>query len=315
MRFKTALALLAVLAAVLLSSPVSAAKPKGPIYPPVEAATHGTGLRPVAPLSVFRGSRVEAAPVVTATLPASADLSEFNPPVADQGQVGSCASWAMGYTLRGWYADKYGNQTTGGFAPMFLYAQISRGDDEGSTFDQNGDILMHQGIPLAMDYPQGPDDYTTQPTISETVEAADYKISGYRYLYNKPFEQSSDGSIMTPNVGPAARYAIEAAIAGGNPVVLGIPVAATFDAANAADPLIQPTMVGFRGLHAVEAAKYDRRGVWIQNQWGTGWGRKGWAELSWDFIEQLSDSAVTISVKPPLPAGWPAPTFRPWIAE
>jgi len=30
--------------------------------------------------------------------------------------------------------------------------------------------------------------------------------------------------------------------------------------------------------------KTDSIGAWIENQWGTSWGKNGWVELTWDFI-------------------------------
>ena len=39
---------------------------------------------------------------------------------------------------------------------------------------------------------------------------------------------------------------------------------------------------------------YDSGGVLIQNSWGTGWGRQGFAYLNWDFVEQYSLDATVI---------------------
>ena len=77
----------------------------------------------------------------SANYPASVDLSQWAPPVGNQGQVGSCAAWALGYYLRGWYANKYGNYpaaSPGGFSAMFVYNLATGGQDNGSTFE--GDL-------------------------------------------------------------------------------------------------------------------------------------------------------------------------------
>ena len=54
------------------------------------------------------------------------------PPVGNQGSVGSCTSWATGYYERYWLRHHALGDTTL-FAPMYLYAQISRGVDAGSS--------------------------------------------------------------------------------------------------------------------------------------------------------------------------------------
>src|SRR3989442_10906763 len=41
------------------------------------------------------------------SLPAAVDLSRYDPPVADEGQVRAGAAWATAYMLVGWWARKY----------------------------------------------------------------------------------------------------------------------------------------------------------------------------------------------------------------
>jgi hypothetical protein len=40
----------------------------------------------------------------------------------------------------------------------------------------------------------------------------------------------------------------------------------------------------FNTAHAGFASKYDSTGVWFQNTYGTGYGKSGWAELSWSYV-------------------------------
>lgn len=90
---------------------------------------HQTGHKP--------NKNAPKAPVTAGTPPAAMDLTQYDPPVGDHGQVGSCTAWATGYYLRGWYAkrDGYypagGSPSTGSFAAMYLYAQIVRGSGTG----------------------------------------------------------------------------------------------------------------------------------------------------------------------------------------
>jgi hypothetical protein len=226
------------------------------------------------------------------SLPAAVDLTQYNPPVGDQGGVESCVSWATGYYLRGWYAGRGGYYPPGGFAPLFLYNQITHGQNVGTGFGQNLGILQQQGIDPEFDFWQGYYDYTDQPTTTETAEAAPYRIAGY--------------SIVSP-AQVALKTWIETTISAGNPVVIGIPVYPEFDQVGpATNYLVNVPQPGetSRGGHAVFGSKYDANGLWIENSWGTSWGKNGWAELSWNFISQYATGAANMvpSVVPANPS-------------
>lgn len=228
---------------------------------------------------------------VPASLPPGVDLSRYDPPVGNQDALHSCTSWAIGYYLRGWYArrDGYypgGDAATGGFAPMYLYSQVTRSGD-GSSFTDNLSILQAQGIAPRIDYAQGDDNGVDQPTPAEQQAAAPYRISGYSYLL--------------PRTGPLQQQ-IEGSIAGGDPVVLAVPVYSNFDAADATHYLIDGTPGALEGYHAVFASHYDEQGVWVLNQWGTDWGRDGYAELSWAFVNGHVPGGVAMRPTAAIPA-------------
>lgn len=51
-----------------------------------------------------------------------------------------------------------------------------------------------------------------------------------------------------------------------------------------------PRIGGVLGGHAFAIVAFERRGFWIQNSWGTGWGKGGFALLSYDdWLEHGSD--------------------------
>jgi len=221
-------------------------------------------------------------------LPLSADISRYNPPVADQGDVNDCVAWVTTYYMRGWYARRDGYYPAGGldgagsFAPMYLYSQLAKGQNIPTSFNATLDLQVAQGVDTRADYAQGDDDYTHGPTAAEQANAASYRIGGYNVLFQGAGQ------------GDAARLAIETAIAGGDPVGLGIPVYDNFWNADAAHAYIDGTPGTNYGSHAVFATRYDTNGVWVENQWGTGWGQQGWVELSWSFVDQYAWQAVTI---------------------
>lgn len=233
------------------------------------------------------------------SLPLEVNLSAFNPPVGDQddesplgGSMGddSCTSWATGYYLRGWYAKRDGYYPTQGFAPMYLYAQIVRGVDRGTTFAENLDIQKEQGIDASSDYLHGNLDFTTQPTDTERTNAARYKIARYED-YSEGQDRSSE-----------ALYGwIQEELASGNPVVIGVAVYDEFLNATASTSYIEaPThATTFHGYHAVFVYGYDIHGLLIENSWGTGWGNGGFAEL--DHFYALNNIKEAIAVTPQLP--------------
>ena len=205
--------------------------------------------------------------------PAAVDLSQWAPTPGDQGQYGSCASWAGGYSTMGWWLNKSG-VAGNPLNPMFLYAQVMAETNQacsatsGSAIEQPLDLLQQEGIDTLNDFPS-----TTcvQPTQAQIQAAAPYKISGYHQI-------SLQGG---------AQQALTSAVAAGSPVVIGIAVFDEFMNASASNGYL----VGapgpssqYYGGHAISVQKYDDKGVWILNSWGAGWGNQGWAELSWDYL-------------------------------
>ena len=238
--------------------------------------------------SMARTEGMFATTLTPTASPASADISQYNPPVADQGDTNACVAWVTAYYMRGWYARRAGTYPaggpdgTGGFAPMYLYTQITRGRNIPISFDDAFALLATQGVAARDAYTQGDQDYADAPTLGERASAASYKIAGATVLF------------QGTNQGDAARLAIEQSIAGGDPIGLGIPVYDNFWNADSTHVYIDGTPGTNHGNHTVFATRYDSNGLWIENQWGTSWGRNGWVELSWSFVERQAWEAVTM---------------------
>jgi hypothetical protein len=224
--------------------------------------------------------------------PPAIDLSAYNPPVGNQGEIGSCSAWATGYYLRGWYAKRDGYYPSHGFAAMYTYSQVVQPGDGATSFAQNLDIQKAQGIDSNGDYLHLSDDANTRPNDSERTNAERYKISGYIDVSN-------------PDHSVAFAQWITNTLAAGNPVAIGIPVYPEFKNATSSSWFINtPADTGaLLGYHAVFAYGYDQRGVWVENQWGTDWGKNGTAELSWDYIAGLAVEGVSITPQTP-PTAW-----------
>ncbi|MEU8934330.1 C1 family peptidase [Streptomyces sp. NPDC048409] len=206
--------------------------------------------------------------------PESADLSQYALPPGDQGQVGACVAWATGYSAYGIVMNEQGISGAP-MAPMYVYAQIAKGQDNGTTASVALPMEKEQGIDTQADYWQGTSDYTTQPDDQERANAAKYRLSGFDEL---------------PTGGDEAKAAIQNAVSQGEPVVIGFEVHKSFealDATTAADYSYMPGDASSDpvvGGHEVTIVGYDDKGVKIENSWGAGWGDGGFFTVPWSFF-------------------------------
>lgn len=234
-------------------------------------------------------TRVSAAQTATlqaeaASLPASVDLTPYAMPVGDQGNVGSCAAWATDYSALGYWENKQGI-SGGGLAPMYTYSQVTGGIDQGSSIEGNLWIDEQQGVDNQADYWQGNYDYRDMPTAAEKSHAVNWKLSSF-----------ADLSVQPSGTSTVTQQSIEAALAAGTPVVIGIPVYDNFFSVGTANQGYYSGVSGnLDGYHAITALGYNPSGLVIENQWGTGWGNKGYATLSWSFVNRYVFDAVSVS--------------------
>ena len=250
--------------------------------------------------------------------PPSADASQFAPPVGDQGQIGDCTTWAVGYGLASWLANKAGlNGGNNAFAPMFLFTHFAPpgSTDFGISARDALDFMAASGIDTAADYDaHAPATFSTTAKASipglgidaaanDTVDppgaqalqnALAYKLGAFQLVFDTP-PQSDPG--VCPGY-PGGTLPIKTAIAGGTPVVIALPVPPEFDNYDGVHAVQPPTAdEKSRGGHAILCTKYDPAGLWCQNSWGTDWGAHGYVQLSWAFVEQCiweTDTALGI---------------------
>ncbi len=233
------------------------------------------------------------------SLPPSVDLTADAMPVGNQGQVGSCAAWATDYGALGYWENKQGI-AGGALEPMYTYSQVTGGQDDGSTIEGNLQIDEQQGIDTQSDYWQGNFDYRDQPTAAEKANAANWKLTGY-----------TDLAVVTSASSTTTQDSIEAALAAGDPVVIGIPVYTNFEELTSANNGYYAGASGsLLGGHAIVALGYDSTGLRIENSWTTSWGDSGFATLSWAFVNKDVDDAVSVG---PLVDGQPLNTSAPVV--
>jgi hypothetical protein len=122
------------------------------------------------------------------------------------------------------------------------------------------------------------------PTAAEAANAAKYRIQSIQSLNPGNFA----GSIQT-------------AIANGQPVAMTKDIFDQFESNSGTFVDVPPAGAQVDGSHSVTAYKFDANGLWVANQWGTGWKAGGTVELSWNYVRQYTAAAYTIV--PITPAG------------
>jgi C1A family cysteine protease len=219
----------------------------------------------------------------TASVPGSYSLAQYDNGAGDQGQVGSCVSWAIDYSAFNILENEQGI-SGGPQAPMYTYAQIAQGNDERSTPDETFEILTSQGVDDRSDYWQGDFDYTTQPDVNERANAANWKLSGYTPL----------------RTGLGAKADIEESISSGLPVAISIEVHQSWMDISSSDAAAYTYMPGnawsdpVLGGHEVTIIGYNSQGVRIENSWNTSWGDGGYINVPWKFVTQQVEEANAV---------------------
>jgi hypothetical protein len=280
----------------------------GAIQVPVGAVTPPAGTSPTPgageQLATSTGTllpveQIEPAPGATdAALPTSIDLSGDSVPVGYQGSIGSCVTWAIDYAMLGWYS-RHENRAGQPFNPMYTYSQVhlDNSAEGGGSYPKDAlNVALQQGNDTMAHYSvKSTTDFTDKPTVADQTSAANYKISGWRALF-----QSTSG------VGSAIDAAtLRAALAQGKPVAIGMEVRAPFQKLwGASSSYVWDDVTSqFIGRHEVMATGYDAAGLWIQNSWSAQWGYNGYMHLSWQVVEHDVFEAETISGFTPTQTG------------
>ena len=202
--------------------------------------------------------------------------------IGNQGQIGSCATWAIGYGILGYYS-KTQPHPGAPFAALSLYNLVNGGGDNGSRSTDIYSVLKTKGIVQQSVWTHGPTDYLSQPNTTEAANGLTHRTNDGSYLF------------IGGNQGAAAQTKIETALAAGTPVAIGLPVYMPFEQLTSSGYVMTAAKAtgSVLGGHMVAAYGYDSTGVKIANSWGTGWGNAGWATLAWDFVDKYVNEAST----------------------
>lgn len=256
---------------------------------------YATGLVEVDPRT-YPGFNV--APIHRAFLPAKVDLSKRFPTPGNQGQLGSCTAWAVGYAARSYYAvnteKRRRNNPDDIASPAYIYHAIRKAEncDVGSAIPDALNLLK-QGVASLRQVPYS-DTACRRPNAEQVRMATDFRTKGWRWVDYKDVDN------------------IKGALANGNPVIFGMVLHDKFHQLRG--PSIYKSIATDRSKsHAMVVVGYDetRQAFKIINSWGRGWGDRGFGWIDYNILSRESHSAYTIVMEPSPPPKPPEPKPKP----
>jgi C1A family cysteine protease len=212
-------------------------------------------------------------------LPTSVDMRLTCSAIEDQGQLGSCTGNAIAGAIE--LVDRK-NRKMLDVSRLFIYYEerLLEGTvsyDSGAYIRDGFKVVNKKGAPLESLWPYDINQFTTQPSTAAYTDAAKRKVTSYQ---------------RCPDFN-----AVKAALAAGNPVVVGFDVYASFETIQVARTGIMPyPNVGreaYLGGHAVCLVGYNdttQRFI-ARNSWGTSWGDRGYFYMPYRVIQNTTMSS------------------------
>ncbi len=266
------------------------------------------------------GDPAIAARLVAAALPTAVDNSaeKWFPPIGDQGRLGSCYPYSVGYYLLSFQIARdldrdlrdftAPDHYTKIFSPRFLYNMSTTGTGGGTPWS----TLLDIGCPTwaSVPYTDGTDSLScgSLPTTAAIWrEAIPARIAGLRVAGDFKQELANGNLISFGNainswqyrtVGAHSDTRVRSAFAGQS-IAIG---------QSNGDVNHAMTLVGYDDgvwvdLNSDGAVQSGELGAYkIANQWGTGWGNRGFMWVSYTATQLLSTPFILST------HGLPAPT-------
>jgi len=269
-----------------------AALPPGVSFAPGDVEPHGLGALDEPADEEPRG------PVSFAPLPPKVDLHEQMPPVRNQGQRGTCVSFACTAVHEYLLGERYPQDS---LSEQFLYWNCKRKDlyPGAGTFIHVGmDCLLTDGQPNEQVWPYNPTPVNGNEGQDPPPEGALERAAGYRITGNKKLPARSVQDLRQ-------------ALADNLPIAFAVPVYTywfTEPARSAGD--IRLPLAGDKkeGGHAMAMVGYEDDpsvpggGYFIiRNSWDTTWASKskvapGYARLPYAYMQQYASAAHTAEI-------------------
>lgn len=210
----------------------------------------------------------------TQPLPPKVDLRDGSmPPVEDQGNLGSCTSFAIAGAVM--YDRAKHNCST--FTPSHLFIYYGERALEGTVKSDAG-AEIRDGIKVASklgvcpepDWPYVISQFAHKPPAKAYTDARAHRAGGYQRVRREEAE-------------------LKGALASGTPVVIGISVYESLESSSVARTGEVPMPrrgEQLLGGHAVLLVGFDdEKGRWlVRNSWSSSWGQSGYFTLPYQYL-------------------------------
>jgi len=249
-------------------------------------------------------------------LPAFADNSKlpYFPPIRSQGSLGSCASFSIVYTqLSYMHAFLYGlditdnGDNTNKFSPKWAYNMVNNGENAGSYFSDNYEVLEKHGAATWAEFPYDSNYLAWCLDTNAWQNALSVRINQPQYIYN--VGGNYDGIAEGLEV-------VKQLLANGYILLIGTYISSwqygtiwddpsTPDDDSEVGKSIGYWLNGTEGAHGMVIVGYNDA-VWtdintngsidpgekgalrIANSWGIGWRDAGFVWLAYDALREVS---------------------------
>ncbi len=225
--------------------------------------------------------------VIPDSLPESYDLSTFLPPIGNQGQQGSCASWAVSYYMKSLQENlktEFPNTTATIMSPSYTYNQITRGECKGTSISETLDLIMEKGVCSISEFPYSDSNCSLQPTDSVIKLAQNAKISYYKNL-------SGNNMVLE----------MKTLITEQTPIIIGTYLSDEFGNVDEFDLVAyreHQVNYGSERCHAMLVIGYSDtyNAFKVVNSWGSDWGNEGFIWIDYKAFENVLDKNAEFKV-------------------
>ncbi|MDR5589072.1 C1 family peptidase [Christiangramia sp. SM2212] len=212
------------------------------------------------------------------TLADSLDLSQYLPPIGDQGKQGSCTAWAVSYYMKSFQEILENGlpiDSTNIKSPAYTYNQITQGNCEGTVIEDHLKILKQQGVSSIKAFPYDDNTCREQPEEEIMELAADAKISDYKSLSGENMVEEMK-TLLTQQT----------------PIIIAAVLTKQFakkDSFNLSAYREHNVEYTNPSCHAMLVVGYNDRyeAFKVVNSWGKNWGDEGFVWIDYKAFENV----------------------------
>ena len=252
-----------------------------------------------------------------AFLPPSSDLSQYMPPVGNQGGIGSCAGWTTNYAMRSYYGLYSEDESKAGllYSPSYIYDYFAKGEcGRGALIPEMLDFMKFNGSLPVDDYPIKDQSCSPLPGFDALSSTAKQHLIEDWTAINPIDLDTIKGLIHNrhPVAGGFYMANVDALKEYSGGVYFSPSTLDWSEPLNADDPRPKDLSgIGWFG-HAMTIVGYDddKQAFKIMNSWGKEWGEEGYMWLSYDSVQNRLGEAYVFKLadKSSTPEPTPEPT-------